>query len=250
MRRSWEQAVRDASNSSPEQNSSLQQLIRAGIAPRRARRILREFREHRIDLILEQRAMGADESEAADSADARLGTEQALVSHALAKPELRSWARRRPILAFVVMPPLYFAAAFCASLLGLVGLVNWRQALGESMTRASPTIHWISDYGSLCLLWGLPMVAAVTLMAFAGRRREISLWPCIGVLLICFIGSLTNFTVNLPPMAQAPSLGAGLGISSDHLGPVLLRTAATAALALGLHAWMRHVARRRINAEG
>lgn len=229
--------------------SSFEQLIRAGIAPRRARRILREFREHRMDLLAEQRAMGIEEQEAVDSAEARLGSEQALVSQALRTPELRSWARRRPVIAFALLPPLYFAAGFCAALLGLVGLVNYRQFLGESMTRASPTIHWISEYGSLCLLWGLPMAAAVALMIFAARSREISRWPCTGVLLICFLGSLTTFSVNLPPMAEAPSLGAGLGISTDHLSPVMLRTATTAMLALCLHAWMRHAERRRTTAE-
>jgi hypothetical protein len=222
----------------------LEQLIRGGIAPRLARRVLREFHEHRADVIAEQRDLGAGESAAMDTANARLGSERELVVNLLRRPELRSWVRRRPSIAFALAPILCFGAAFCASLLAFVALVQWRKARGDGLTRASPMIHWISDYGPAYLFWGLPIAAALTLAIFALRRREPSIWPCIGILLMCFIGALTTFSFYLPPMAQAASMGAGIGISTDHWAPVLIRTVSTSALGLATFLWVRRAQRR------
>jgi hypothetical protein len=227
---------------------SLEQLIRGGIAPRLARRILREFDEHRADIIAEQRDLGAGESAAIDTANSRLGSEQELVVNLLRRPELRSWVRRRPSIAFALAPILYFGAAFCASLMAFVALVQWRKGRGDGLTRASLIIHWISDYGPAYLFWGLPIAAALTLAIFALRRRETSIWPCIGILLMCFIGALTTFSFYLPPMAQAASMGAGIGISTDHLGAVLIRTVSTSALGLATFLWVRRAQRRETSA--
>ena len=107
---------------------SLDRLIQAGIAPRRARRILREFSEHHADLVAEQRALGAGCAEAEAEAVARLGTEQQLVANLLSRSDLRSWARRRPGVAFALTPVLSFALAFAMSLFAMAALVNWRKA--------------------------------------------------------------------------------------------------------------------------
>jgi hypothetical protein len=105
---------------------SLDRLIQAGIAPRRARRILREFSEHHTDLVAEQRALGAGGAEAEAEAAMRLGTEQEMVANLRSRSDLRSWARRRPGVAFALAPVLSFAGAFAMSLLLMVALLNWR----------------------------------------------------------------------------------------------------------------------------
>jgi hypothetical protein len=233
MRHCWTRVVRKALD------SPLEQLLRGGIPTRVARRILREFHEHRSDLIAEQRDFGAAESAAIETADARLGSQQELVANLLRRPELRSWVRRRPCIGFVVAPALYFGASFCVSLLVFVGLVQWHKTRGDALTRASSLIRWISDYAPAYLLWGLPLAAALMLAIFAVRRRETSIWPCIGMLLMSCIGALTTFSFSLPPMAQAPSMGAGIGISTDHLGAVLIRTVSSAVPALAVFLWAR-----------
>jgi hypothetical protein len=141
---------------------SLDRLIQAGIAPRRARRILREFSEHHADLVAEQRSLGAGSAEAEAEAAARLGSEQQLVVNLLSRPDLRSWARRRPSVAFALTPLLSFAVAFAMSLAVMVGLLNWRKAQGDPLNSSSALMHWISEYGAAYLLWGLPLAAATT----------------------------------------------------------------------------------------
>ncbi|HEV7357741.1 MAG TPA: hypothetical protein VGN99_07075 [Steroidobacteraceae bacterium] len=227
---------------------SLDRLIQAGIAPRRARRILREFSEHHADIVAERRALGAGSDEAEAEAVARLGTEQQLVANLLSRSELRSWARRRPGVAFALTPVLSFAVAFAASLLVMVALVNWRKAQGDALSGGSALLYWISAYGPAYLLWGLPLAAALVLAVVATHRRESSIWPYIGIVMTCVVGALTNFSVDLPPLAQAPSMTAGIGIGTDHIGATLARAASTAALALLPYIRVRHLQRREVDA--
>ncbi len=204
-----------------------EQLIEAGIAPRRARRILREFAEHQADVIAERLGLGDSFSDAQLAAGARLGSEQQLVATLLARPELRCFAHRRPGIAFAIAPLFSFAIVFVGSLLALVSLVEWRKAHGDLLGAASPVIQWIGTYGSIYLLWLLPCGVAALLAIMAAHRREASIWPCIGIAAVCFVGALTNFSVSLPP--DAPSMGAGIGIGTDRLGAILLRAGSTAA---------------------
>jgi hypothetical protein len=227
---------------------SLDRLIQAGIAPRRARRILREFSEHHADLVAEQRSLGAGSAEAEAEAAARLGSEQQLVVNLLSRPDLRSWARRRPSVAFALTPLLSFAVAFAMSLAVMVGLLNWRKAQGDPLNSSSALMHWISEYGAAYLLWGLPLAAALMLALVALRRRESSVWPYIGIVVTCVVGALTNFSVDLPPLAQTPSMTAGIGISTDHIGTPLMRAVSTAALALLPYVRLRYLQRREIEA--
>jgi len=211
---------------------SFERLIQAGIAPRRARRILREFAEHHADVVAECLNSGDSASEAEAAANARLGSEQQLVANLLTCPELRSWAHRRPAVAFALAPVLSFALAFIASLLALVAVGEWRKAHGDALSASSPTIQWMNDYAGIYLLWALPLGAAAVLAVLAARRRETSFWPCVGIAGTCFVGALTNFSLALPPMAGSPTIGAGIGIGTENLGSVLLRAGSTTALVL------------------
>jgi hypothetical protein len=220
---------------------ALDSLIQAGIAPRRARRILREFAEHHADVVAERISLGDSASDARVAASARVGTEQQLVANLLARPELRSWTHRRPGIAFAIAPVLSFAVAFVASILALIALLEWRKAHGEAISAASPVIRWISTYAGVYLLWALPCGVAALLALVATRRREASIWPCVGIAAVCFVGALTNFSVSVPP--DAPSMGAGIGIGTDHMGAALMRAGSTTALVLLPFLWMRRLQR-------
>src|SRR5258708_19700846 len=135
---------------------SFDRLIRAGIAPRRAHRILREFAEHHADVVAEGMTSGDSASEAEAAANDRLGSEQALVVSLLGRHELRSWAHRRPSIAFAIAPVLSFALACVASLLALIALVEWRKVHGDALNAASAVIQGISAYASLYLPGLLP----------------------------------------------------------------------------------------------
>jgi hypothetical protein len=208
----------------------LDSLIQAGIAPRRARRILREFAEHHADVVAERLSLGDSAHEAWLAASVRVGSEQQLLTNLLARPELCSWAHRRPGIAFALAPVLFFALTFVASLLVLVGLVQWRKAHGDALSGASPVFQWISSYAGAYLLWVLPCGVAALFALAAARRRESSIWPCVGIVAVCLVGALTNFSVSVSP--DAPSMGAGIGIGTDHLGATLTRVCSTTALVL------------------
>jgi hypothetical protein len=218
-------------------SSALDRLVQAGIAPQRARRILREFAEHHADVVAERIALGDSPSAAHLAASARVGSEERLVASLLARPELRSWTHRLPSIAFAIAPVLSFAVAFIASLLALIALVEWRKAHGDALNAASPVIEGIRVYVSFYLLWALPCSVAALLAVMAARRRETSIWPCIGIAAVCFVGALTNFSVSVPP--EAPSMGAGIGIGTDHMGAILIRAGSTAALVLLPFLWVR-----------
>jgi hypothetical protein len=209
---------------------SLDSLIQAGIAPRRARRLLREFAEHHADLVAERINLGDSAKDARLAASARLGSEQQLVAALLARPELRSWAHRRPSIAFAIAPVLSFGIAFVASILALIALVEWHKAHGDALSASSQVIQWIGTYGGFYLLWVLPCGVAALLALAAASRREPSIWPCVGIAAVCFVGALTNFSVSVPP--EAPSMGAGIGIGTHHMGAILMRAGSTAALVL------------------
>lgn len=209
---------------------SLDRLIQAGITPRRARRILQEFAEHHADVVAERQALGDSDRDAQVAAGARLGSEQQLVENLLARPELRSWTHRRPSIAFALAPVLSFALAFVASLLALIALVEWRKAHGDALGAASPAIRWISTYAGHYLLCALPCAVAALFALAAARRRESSIWPRVGIVAVCCVGALTNFSVSMSP--DTPSMGAGIGIGTEHLGATLLRAGSTTALVL------------------
>jgi hypothetical protein len=227
---------------------SFDRLIQAGIAPRRAHRILREFAEHHADVVSERLTSGDSASAAQAAANARMGSEQQLVANLLSRPELRSWAHRRPSIVFAIAPVLSFALAFVASLLALIAMIEWRKAHGDALNAASPVIQAVSAYASFYLLWALPCGVAALLALMAARRRETSIWPCVGIAAVCFIGALTNFSVLAPPMADAPSMGAGIGIGTDKMGAILLRAGSTTALVLLPYLRARRLQRHELDA--
>jgi hypothetical protein len=170
-----------------------------------------------------------------------------LVANVLSRSDLRSWSRRRPGVAFALAPVMAFAVAFALSILVMAALVNWRKAQGDPLNSASALMYLISEYGSAYLQWGLPLAAALMLAVAAARSRENSIWPYIGILMTCGIGALTNFSVDIPPLAQAPSMTAGIGIGTDHIGAALVRAASTAVPALLPYLRVRYLHRREID---
>src|SRR5437588_12841589 len=80
-----------------------ERLLRAGVAPRHARRAVQELRAHHADVMAELRAAGIPPAQSEALAAERVGPDEAFVRDMLARPELRSWAYRRPFLALHVM---------------------------------------------------------------------------------------------------------------------------------------------------
>ena len=219
---------------------ALERLIQGGVPPRQARRVLREFAEHHADLVAEQLTSGASAEKAREAATARLGSEEQLIAGTLARPELRSWLRRRPCAAFAVAPLLAFATAFVGSIVVLIGFFEWLKSRGASLSATSPMIHWLTAGASVYLLWALPAAIAAAIALLAIHRREISIWPMVGIIVTCVVGALTNFSFDLPPLAADPGMTAGIGLGSENVASAMIRAGSTAALTALPYLWARH----------
>ncbi len=73
-----------------------ERLLSAGIASTYVERTVAELADHYEDLCAAARASGMGEADADGWARQALGTEEALVAAALARPELRAWSERWP----------------------------------------------------------------------------------------------------------------------------------------------------------
>jgi hypothetical protein len=77
--------------------------LRAGVAPRHARRAVLEIEGHYRQLLDEETGRGVGERDARIEAQRRLGTNQELIQRYAAQRELRAWARRWPALCFTIV---------------------------------------------------------------------------------------------------------------------------------------------------
>lgn len=217
-----------------------EQLVRGGIAPGRARRLLREFTEHGADIARERLELGESAEVARAAALARLGNVQDFVSQSLARPELKSFSARRPWAAFAVAPLFTFAALMLASGAAVYGFVMLYRHVGD-WNAASLSAQRIALAAQFLVLWITPLLSAAGVALFAAIRRQALLWPVIGILLISFVSSLINFQVGLPAGHDQGQLAGGIGISSDLalLASTFGHTAARTVPVLALLLWLR-----------
>lgn len=226
---------------SPRLSALRERLLRAGVSPRGVRRVVEELEDHFQDVLRELEAQGLDARDARARADERLGSDEVLVASILARPELLSWARRRPAVAFAILPLPVFAAAFVVSIAALAGagyLVHtWP-------FRPSTGWQWVSRCFSLWILWALPAATAILCAHAAWRRRVSLLWPIVGILIVGVLGSLTNVHVRWPTPTSRGMIGAGIGFGTAHAVLPLLRAGSTIGIAWLVY-WAGWLASRR-----
>jgi hypothetical protein len=104
----------------PAINAVRDELIRRGLAARRAVRYARELQAHREDLRDELLATGAGPDAADARADERLGTVKELVAAAVHAHRRESFAGRHPVFAYVLAPFALAPAALIAFVLLVV----------------------------------------------------------------------------------------------------------------------------------
>ncbi len=213
-----------------------ERLLRAGVSPRAVRRAVAELEDHFEDLRRELEAGGLDPEEARSQAYARMGAEEAIVASMVARPELMSWARRWPAVAFALLPVPSFAASFVASIAALACVGRFAHGWFGLEFAPSAALQLLTRCFSLWLLWVLPAAAAAVCTYAAWRRRISLLWPAVGIVLISVPGSLTNFGVHWATATSRAAVSAGIGISTANLLPPLLRATSTVGLALLVYA--------------
>jgi hypothetical protein len=213
------------------------QLLRGGVAPRHVRRTVFELSVHFEDLLGELRARGLSEGDAATEASARLGAE-AMVAEVLARPELRSWMRRKPIVAFVLLPVAAYLALFVSGITLLIGGIELAEkALGIALAR-SEGLQLLVGAVLPGIAWLLPAGVAAACCGIALIRRAPLRWPIVGSAVISLIGATTNAQLRLPPLVDQPEFGAGVGFSTSEMSQPLLRAGATLVAVLIPYLWL------------
>jgi hypothetical protein len=113
------------------------ELLRGGTANLYVERTLRELADHYEDLERASVASGCTNEEAAQRARAQLGSAQVIAAAVLARPELKSWSRRWPMVAqcarsaaaiggLPALPVLYVAGRSD-------GIARWSGAIGVAL---------------------------------------------------------------------------------------------------------------------
>ncbi len=176
-----------------------EQMLRAGMAPRRVRRMLRELDAHQQDLYEAALSAGLSPEAAALQAERDLGNPGDIVAAALARPELRTMASRCPWAIFALLPSLVLIAGVAAAvLLSLIGI-----STADSMPiwfpkLIDPLFGFVSH--------GLPPLLAAAVLVVASRRRAVLLWPTLGVLSVIGIGAALSISIQWPTAAGGDGL--------------------------------------------
>lgn len=221
-------------------------LLRAGVAPRHVKRLIAELEAHFADVVAELRSTGRSQAESESQAAIRLGTEDVLAANTIARPELQSWARQWPWLAFVLLPLLALALQFVLSMLAALGVFNFStRVLGLTALHAG-AVPWVvgalQSYG----VWIAPMLAAGAACFLAARRGAPALWPIVGSALIALAGASTNAGFEWSPAVPRAVLSGGIALHFPDVGAATsLRAVLTLLIGLATFLWVR----RKVNGE-
>ena len=184
-------------------------LLRGGVGLRHVRRTLRELRDHRADLVDRMVEQGQDHAAATCEARQLLGDRDALAAQMIARPELRSRARRFAWLLFVLGPiPMIAVMTFAVPAIGVmvavalegVGLISTRE-FGSNLHPFTITIADISF--RVLLQWVAPVLVGLLLCRAAARRLMPAIWPVCAMAIIALTSSATSFFMTTSPGGKA-----------------------------------------------
>ena len=175
------------------------ELLRAGVAPRRAARMVRELADHEADLQDAALRAGHAPREAAEFARRTLGTDDVIRDAVLERPELRSSAVRRPWLVYGLVPILVLSGSVLAVLLITVSAAGSVVELPAAARVLIGSLHGLVNFG-------LPVLLAAALLFSAARRRASVAWPLTGALLVIVVGAALKIAVVWPASAGEDGL--------------------------------------------
>ncbi len=182
-------------------------MLRAGIAPRHAARLQREWDEHAEDVLAQLRASGHSLETAEAQARSAVGDWQALAASVADRQDLRSFSHRLPWVAFVVGP--------IALLIGLVlATVFSVAAMAWSFQDAGlPVPGWFADAQSV-LFWAVrslvPLALAVIIALVAARRFSPAFWPLLGMVIVLVLGAALGLSAELDRLTATGNVAVSL----------------------------------------
>jgi hypothetical protein len=216
-----------------------ERLLRAGVAPRHARRAVREMTDHFDDIVTELRESGWSHEAAEVEAVARLNPD-ALLAAAIARPELHSWVRRWPLASCTVFPLTVYMAFVVGSIALVVGGITvFDRTLGMKLA-SSRELQQFASFSLTGIAWAIPVFAAGTFSSVMLARRTRVAWTLIGAALVSVLGATLNAGLLLP-LNDRPGLQAGFGFSTEAMSVPTLRAGLTLAIVLPVYFWRRAV---------
>jgi hypothetical protein len=207
-------------------------LLRTGVARRKVQRAVLEIESHFQRLLDEERHRGAADADARIAAHRRLGTNEMLLLHYAARPELHAWPRRWPAFWFAILPLITYLAVSAVTLAGVLMAADQMSPYLHKIRIAPQTTHGIDLTAHIMLLWIFPAAVIITFAVLSLRRRVALRWPIVGAVLISALASLINVSVRFTGGPTPGELGAGIGVSLESLPGQVTRAAILASLAV------------------
>jgi hypothetical protein len=221
-----------------------ERLFRAGVAPQHVVRVVSELESHFEDLVAEGRASGLTLSESESQAASRLGSDDVIAASILSRPELQSWSRRRPWLAFALLPLISLPVAFVVSMAAAVSAFKLSvHLLGSSWEHPGLTPQ-ICEAIQGFALWVAPALTAGVACLVAARRRAPVVWPIMGCILIALLGAMTNAEFNWSQSQPQGTISAGIGFPGR--GPAVGLRLALTLITLVPYLWFKRTAEGRL----
>lgn len=221
-------------------------MLRGGLSPKHARRMLAELESHYADTrdaLVEQ---GYSKAEAEREAAARIGDLQAVAREALKRRELKSFVSLHPKTAFLLGPVLGYLVVALAFVLLVAGIVTLHP-FPEEVEPSPAFIFLVRGLGWL-YMYLLPLLFSALLLTAAISRRMPAGIVVAGLLLVALVGSFLKLSVQAPqaPGEQGSIIGLlsllgyapGFGFSPDFLGRDVFRIALTLLFSWAFWSWI------------
>ena len=197
-------------------NELRERLLRAGIAPRHARRYIAELADHLADLTEEEERAGRGRANAESSALIRLGGIDELSRAMVEQRQFQSLCARAPWAMFGLVPLVLLAGAYFVSCLILWS--GWRIFLPGTDTPfvrvdGFAILYFgigrsLYHYAPILIGWGIGLVAA--------RQRLTAVWPTVSLVLLALAGGMAQVHASRPAVPGgigSVSMGFGVGPS-------------------------------------
>lgn len=188
-----------------------EQLLRAGVAPRHARRYLNELADHLADLKVEEERAGRSRTDAESAALTRLGGINDLTKAMTEQRQFHSWSVRAPWAMFSLTPLFLLAGSYLIAIIILWS--GWMMFLpGADTPFGNIRVHGFANLyfqagkmiyfcAPIFVGWGIGLIAA--------RQRLKTIWLPFGLVLIALIGGTAQI--------NASRIGVPGGLGHIHM---------------------------------
>jgi hypothetical protein len=197
-----------------------ERLLRAGIAPRHARRYATELREHLADLVEQERASGHDAKQAQLRAVALMGNDAQLAQAMIDKGAPRSLAVRAPWAIFAMLPVMILLALIVA-----IGVLMAHLLLpfsGVSPVDMPQGYRALVAGASVVANYLIAPLLAAGCIAIALRQRLASAWVWVGLVLVALLGGVFGF--HMHTISSGGAIYSVMAVAYEHGHPSLPAT--------------------------